>query len=156
MTITFLLFRWKTCQNWDFTKVSELSILKWISMKLDLHSFVLHKWDILTFCHVTISTQSKRLACRQCRFLRYLRNACLAKLGGFLTGLHIWNIFESIDNLITRRGKAKLVQSQQENCIITVTWEPSIELNCSFVNRSDNCKRSQKLTAYGCCKKFIS
>ena len=48
--------------------------------------------DILTIWHMTISMQSKRLAFRQCQFLQYLKNACLAKLGGFLTGLYILNI----------------------------------------------------------------
>ena len=45
-----------------------------------------------------------------------------------------------------------------ENCVITITWEPSSELNHGFADNSDNCKQnytSQKPTVYGCCKKFI-
>ena len=76
--------------------------------------------------------------------LFYLRDACLTKFGGFLTGLHIINIFESIlKNLITyEEGKLNWCKFNTEHYVITVTCEPCCELNHGVVNKSDNCKRN--------------
>ena len=98
----FFTFPLKNMLNWKLKKVSELSVLKmninetWLAFVRQIAFSLLPCTWHFNFWHVTNGTQSKRLACRQWRFLRYLRNACLAKFGGFLTGLHIINIFESI------------------------------------------------------------
>ena len=130
LLFTFLL---KNMLNWELKKVSELSVLKmninetWLAFVCPIAFRLLPCTWHFNFWHVTNGMQSKGLVCRQWRFLRYLRNACLAKFGGFFNWTTYYKYFESINNLITWRGKAKLVQSQHRTLcnnpsMWTVLW----------------------------------